>query len=88
MSDVKPAIETMKLHMAGAHSHLYDLLTTNDPNEEDHTKSKDSSEKKKEIDHNSDLTCPECFKLFNNKKNVKRHKNTALWTSETQLFRL
>ena len=73
MSDVKPAIEMMKLHMAGAHPHLENLLTANTS---DHTKSKDSSEKKQEIDHSSDVTCPKCFKLFFNKKNVKRHMKT------------
>ena len=74
MSNVEPAIEMMKLNMAGAHPHLQDKLAA--ANTDDHTKTHHSIEKKQVTDPSSYVTCPKCFKLFFNKKNVKRHMRT------------
>ena len=72
--------------MAGPHPHLQDQLTANT---EGHNETNNYSEKKQEDVPNSDVTYPKCFKLFFNKKNVKKiYENRALWTSETQLFGL
>ena len=73
-SNLKHAIEMMKLHMVGAHPHLQDILAA--ANKEDHTETDNSSNKKQVDDPRSDITCPKCFKLFFNKKNVKRHIRT------------
>lgn len=74
MSNLKHAIEMMKLHMAGAHPHLQDILAA--ANKEAHSETDSSSNKKQQDDPSSDITCPKCFKLFFNKKNVKRHMKT------------
>lgn len=66
---LKYAVEQLKLHMIGAHPHIKDKVKeTEDTEEEDIT-----SKRKKEVDPNEKLTCPQCYKMFCSKKNVKRH---------------
>ena len=75
MSDTKPSIEMMKLHMIGAHPNLRDAIN---PNEKDDDKKQDKviKEPRQERDPNRDETCPKCFKIFFNKKTMKRHLRT------------
>ena len=80
IADVKPAIEMMKLHMIGAHPELEDQLKASKTNEDKSEKKTVDAEniikKRKEIDPSKDITCPNCYKLFYSKKNVKRHIKT------------
>ena len=72
-SDIKPAIEVMKLHVRGAHPELKNIQA-----ERDNINDLEAADAKKtkEIDPNEDETCPKCFKILFNKKNVKRHIKT------------
>ena len=75
MSDIKPAIEMMKLHMNGAHPELKEK--SNDKETEENPVEQASSEpKKQEIDTNKKETCPKCAKIFFSNKNVMRHYKT------------
>ena len=71
ISDVKPTIEMMKLHMIGAHPELKGALEYNKRNKEKEENSPNNAPnepKQQEIDTNKDVTCPKCAKIFFSKK--------------------
>ena len=72
-SDVKPAIQMMKLHMIGAHPNLKETLENIEscPNNDAR-----KDQRKKEVDPDKNETCPKCYKIFFSKKNVIRHIKT------------
>ena len=73
MSDTKPAIEMMKLHMIGAHPNLRDALNPTEKDNDNDIQKKINEKPRQERDPDKDETCPKCFKIFFNKKNMKRH---------------
>ena len=82
ISDVKPAIEMMKLHMIGAHPELKGALEYNskEKEREENSPNKASTEpKQQERDTNKDVTCTKCAKIFFSKKKCeKTFKNPTL----------
>ena len=68
LESIKYAVEMLKLHMIGAHPQIKDRLKESEDNEQE-----TPSKKKKEFDPNEKLTCPQCYRIFCSKKNVKRH---------------
>ena len=77
ISDIKPAIEMMKLHMIGAHPELKDDVKSKDKEDNENPVEQASSEpKKQEIDTNKKETCPKCSKIFFSNKNAMRHYKT------------
>lgn len=73
-TDVKPAIEIMKIHIRGAHPELENIQTEKD--DANNLEAADDAKKTRDIDPNENETCPRCFKIFFSKKNVKRHIKT------------
>ena len=64
MSDTKPAIEMMKLHMIGAHPNLRDALNPTEKENDNEMQKKNKEEPRQERDLDKDETCPKCFKIF------------------------
>jgi len=74
ISDMKPAIEMMKLHIIGAHPKLKETIENSDGCR--NNEGKKDQERNKEEDLHKDETCPKCYKIFFSKKNVIRHIRT------------